>query len=117
MWLITADVAAFGPDKKYDLWHDRAAFHFLTDPREIGSYVATVRAAVWGHTILGMFSSDGLQKCSKPPIARYKAAWLAGRFSPDFAAVQWFTDDHTTPFDAKQSFLFCTITWSGAAAF
>lgn len=105
---IEADVATFIPNALYDLWHDRAAFHFLTEEHEIAHYVKTVSEYIApnGHLVLGTFSENGPTMCSGIPISRYSKAQMCSLFSASFDTVDCFTLDHTTPFDTVQNFRF-----------
>lgn len=105
-WLVT-DVTEFKTNTKYDVWHDRAAFHFLTTEEEIKKYVEIVRSAVSDTLIIGTFSVDGPQKCSGLPILQYNEERLKNIFSKDFELVRSFTEDHITPFNTVQNFIFC----------
>lgn len=105
-WLVT-DVTEFKTNTKYDVWHDRAAFHFLTTEEEIKKYVEIVRSAVSDTLIIGTFSVNGPQKCSGLPISQYNEERLKNIFSKDFELVKSFTEDHVTPFGTVQNFIFC----------
>jgi len=105
-WIAT-DITAFKPNTTYDIWHDRAAFHFLTEEKEIQKYVEIVRDAVSDTMIIGTFSLNGPQKCSGLPIVQYDEDRLKEIFSQDFELVKSFTEDHITPFDTVQNFIFC----------
>jgi len=105
-WLIT-DITEFKTNTKYDVWHDRAAFHFLTTEEEIKKYVGIVRSAVSDTLIIGTFSVNGPQKCSGLPILQYNEERLKNIFSKDFELVKSFTEDHVTPFGTVQNFIFC----------
>lgn len=105
-WILT-DITEFKTNTKYDVWHDRAAFHFLTRQDEIKKYVEIVRSAVSDTLIIGTFSVNGPQKCSGLPISQYNEERLKDIFSKDFELVKSFTEDHITPFDTVQNFIFC----------
>ncbi len=104
-WIAT-DITAFKPNQTYDIWHDRAAFHFLTT-EDIHQYVEIVKNAVTGTLIIGTFSVNGPQKCSGLPIVQYDEDRLKEIFSQEFELIQSFTEDHITPFDTVQNFIFC----------
>ncbi|MDO8607595.1 MAG: class I SAM-dependent methyltransferase [Phaeospirillum sp.] len=106
-WLV-ADVTAWTPPARFDLWHDRAVFHFLTDPADRAAYAATMAAAVpkGGHAIIGTFALDGPERCSGLPIRRYDADGLAAEFSRNFDPVAAMAEDHFTPAGKVQRFLF-----------
>lgn len=105
-WIVT-DITEFKTSTEYDIWHDRAAFHFLTTQDEIKKYVEIVRSAVSDTLIIGTFSVDGPQKCSGLPILQYNEERLKNIFSQDFELVRSFTEDHITPFGTVQNFIFC----------
>jgi hypothetical protein len=107
-WIVS-DIVDFEPAGRYDLWHDRAAFHFLTDESQIAKYVKTATAAVSGYMVLGTFSDAGPKKCSGLDISQYDAPTLQARFAAGFEPIQCRTEDHVTPFDTVQNFLFCSF--------
>ena len=87
-WVV-ADVTKWQPAHTFDIWHDRAAFHFLTDPADRSAYVARMRQAIrpGGHVIIGTFAIDGPEKCSGLPVNRYDAAGLAKELGEGFELV------------------------------
>ncbi len=107
---IEADVSNFTPTETYNLWHDRAAFHFLTDENEISNYLKSAKKGVKkeGSMIIGTFSNDGPKKCSGIEITQYSKDTLPDRFS-DFKILNCQNIDHDTPFNTKQNFIFCTF--------
>ena len=105
-WIVT-DITEFKTSTEYDIWHDRAAFHFLTTQDEIKKYVEIARSAVSDTLIIGTFSVDGPQKCSGLPILQYNEERLKNIFSQDFELVKSFTENHITPFNTVQNFIFC----------
>lgn len=108
---IEADASDFQPDKQYDLWHDRAAFHFLTDEDKIGSYLKTLENSVkpGGHVVLGTFSDKGPDKCSGIVIRKYSTEELGSLLSNDFEKLKCMNLDHHTPWDSVQNFSFCSF--------
>jgi SAM-dependent methyltransferase len=106
-WIV-ADVTRWRPDKSYDLWHDRAAFHFLTDPGDRAAYAACVRNAVrsGGHVIIGTFAPDGPQRCSGLPVLRHDAASIGEVLGPSFKLIESRRHDHQTPGGTIQRFQF-----------
>ena len=84
-WIV-ADVTKWHSTQTFDLWHDRAAFHFLTDPADRSAYVTGMKQAVkpGGHVIIGTFATDGPEKCSGLPVNRYDEAGLAGELGEGF---------------------------------
>ena len=105
-WVET-DILDFEPDKTFDVWHDRAVFHFLTDETEIKQYVDLVSKSLSsrGLFILSTFSSEGPLKCSGLEISQYNEAQLVELFGTSFDLKSCFTKDHITPFDTKQNFI------------
>jgi len=106
-WIV-ADVTRWGPPRSYDLWHDRAAFHFLTEASDRTAYIDRLRKAVrpGGHAIIGTFGLDCPERCSGLPVVRYDAARLSATLTPSFALVDMRRDDHKTPWGAIQHFQF-----------
>ncbi len=105
---IAADVTAWTPPHRFDVWHDRALFHFLTGAADRKAYLAAVRAAVppRGHVVIGTFALDGPEQCSGLPVVRYDAASLAREMGPDFALAESLHEDHPTPAGKIQRFQF-----------
>lgn len=108
---VAADVTAWEPTRSYDLWHDRAAFHFLTDPADRSAYVERLKKAVkrGGYVIIGTFALDGPEKCSGLPIVRYDSASLSAILGSDFKLIDARRHDHATPWGAVQRFQFSTF--------
>jgi SAM-dependent methyltransferase len=106
-WIV-ADVTRWRPAGTFDLWHDRAAFHFLTDPADRAAYVACMRKAIkpGGHVIIGTFATDGPEKCSGLPVQRYDEAGLAGELGEGFELMGSRRHEHSTPWNSTQRFLF-----------
>lgn len=109
-WIV-ADIAAYTPTEKYDFWHDRAAFHFLTDEHEISSYLKTAQESLnpEGTLVMGTFSDQGPQKCSGIEIKQYSEKKLTERLKKFFEKKECITVDHKTPFDTLQNFVFCSF--------
>ncbi|PZE16916.1 SAM-dependent methyltransferase [Putridiphycobacter roseus] len=107
-WIVS-DINTFKPTEKYDCWHDRAAFHFLTDPTAINHYVALVSQYVSQYLILGTFSKDGPKKCSGLDIQQYDEASMTTVFEDGFNAIGFEHHIHHTPFDTTQNFIFGTF--------
>lgn len=105
---IAADVTIWQPPEMYDVWHDRAAFHFLTDPKKQTAYAERVSRAMrtGGHVIIGTFAPDGPERCSGLPIVRHDAASLGSILGPSFALVESRRHEHQTPTGAIQRFQF-----------
>ena len=108
---IAADVTVWEPSRSYDIWHDRAAFHFLTEPLDQAAYVDRLRRALRasGHAIIGTFAPDGPERCSGLPVSRYDAARLAATLGSGFELVDTRRHDHVTPWGATQTFQFSTF--------
>ncbi|MBX2930949.1 MAG: class I SAM-dependent methyltransferase [Chitinophagaceae bacterium] len=106
-WLVT-DITDFKPTEKYDFWHDRAAFHFLTNETDIATYVQLVSENIQPNGIMTIatFSEKGPLKCSGIFIKQYSEETLTKTFEKDFDKIQCFTIDHQTPFNTTQNFLF-----------
>ncbi len=109
-WLA-ADVATFAPPVKYDLWHDRAVFHFLTEKNDIQNYVQTAFDHVLpgGYLIIGTFSNNGPNECSGLQVHQYSKNELTETFRSKFKKTECFTENHTTPSGVSQNFLFCVF--------
>jgi ubiquinone/menaquinone biosynthesis C-methylase UbiE len=106
-WIV-ADVTAWRPDKSYDVWHDRAAFHFLTEPSDRAAYAECVRNTVrpGGHVIIGTFAPDGPEQCSGLPVVRHDAASIGDALGPSFKLIESCRHDHQTPRGNTQRFQF-----------
>lgn len=107
-WVVS-DVTTFEPATTYDVWHDRAAFHFLTTTEQVEKYMAIARNAVNKFMIIGTFSENGPKKCSGLEINQYSEDSLAEELKNGFEKIRCITEDHTTPFDTTQNFLFCSF--------
>jgi 2-polyprenyl-3-methyl-5-hydroxy-6-metoxy-1,4-benzoquinol methylase len=106
-WVV-ADVTEWKPVRPYDVWHDRAAFHFLTDPADRRAYVATLTTALrqGGHAIVATFALDGPERCSGLPVVRYSPESLANELGPSFNLVTEIGQEHLTPGGKVQRFQF-----------
>ncbi len=93
----------------YDVWHDRAVFHFLTTREEREAYVNAVLRAVkpGGHVIVATFAEDGPEKCSGLPVIRYSPDGLHAEFGAPFTLLQQEREEHHTPFGTVQKFIYC----------
>jgi SAM-dependent methyltransferase len=108
-WLV-ADVTTIDlPASTYDVWHDRAVFHFLTSAADRAAYVERVRRSVrpGGHVIVGTFGPEGPTKCSGLDVQRYDADSLHGEFGRHFRLIDSTKELHQTPFGTTQPFLYC----------
>lgn len=107
-WIV-ADAADFLPPENYDFWHDRAAFHFLTEEQSISNYIDTVQKHLNknGYLVLGTFSENAPKKCSGLDIKQYSETNLSEQFKAYFDKIKCIKIDHKTPFDTNQNFVFC----------
>ncbi|HUC52234.1 MAG TPA: class I SAM-dependent methyltransferase [Xanthobacteraceae bacterium] len=105
---IAADVTAWTPAASYDVWHDRAAFHFLTERKDRTAYAERVLRAVrpGGHVVIGTFALDGPERCSGLPVMRHDAASLGRMLGPQFDLVESRSHAHNTPMGTIQRFQF-----------
>ena len=109
-WIIS-DILDFKPTEKYDLWHDRAAFHFQTEEDKINQYLNIIRNAVVGWSIIGTFSVDGPKKCSGLNIRQYDEAGLKYLLEKsEFKFLESKRIDHITPNGGVQNFIFCSFS-------
>jgi 2-polyprenyl-3-methyl-5-hydroxy-6-metoxy-1,4-benzoquinol methylase len=106
---IACDITEFEPDGTYDVWHDRAAFHFLTDAAQVSAYRRIAQQCVTGYMVIGTFATNGPSRCSGLEIKQYDAISLAETFGNDFVKLQCINEDHITPFNTSQHFLFCSF--------
>jgi trans-aconitate methyltransferase len=113
-WLV-ADATNWEPSRSYDFWHDRAAFHFLTEERDRTGYIARLRQApkIEGHAIIATFAPDGPEKCSGLPVMRYDAARLGQTLGPGFQLLRSQRSDHATPWGSQQHFQFSVFQHVG----
>ena len=106
-WIV-ADVTLWEPDNVYDIWHDRATFHFLTEERDRTAYIVRMKRALraGGHAIIATFAPDGPERCSGLPIMRYDAELLGQTLGREFDLIETRRHTHTTPWGSTQSFQF-----------
>ena len=106
---IVSDVLDFQPETTFDVWHDRASFHFLTEEKDLSTYQQLAASSIVsnGFLFLGTFSENGPLKCSGLEITQYSEAKFKSVFGSDFEKVNCFTENHPTPFDTIQNFIFC----------
>jgi SAM-dependent methyltransferase len=109
-WL-EQDLLSWPPQRKYDLWHDRALFHFLVDPAQQERYAETLRSALrpGGKAIIGTFAADGPTTCSGLPVARYDADRLATAFGDAFTPLATRREEHRTPGNSIQAFTWVAL--------
>jgi SAM-dependent methyltransferase len=105
------------PEARYDIWHDRSVFHFLTDPAQRAAYVRQVARSVrvGGHVIVGTFGPEGPLKCSGLDVVRYDADALHDQFGTRFELVRHLEEVHRTPMGREQQFVWCYCRLTGAA--
>ncbi len=108
-WLETDVLIAALPRAGFDVWHDRAVFHFLTAESDRARYVAQVRQTLrpGGHVLVATFAHDGPRKCSGLPVARYTPDALHREFGSGFRLLESVREEHVTPTGARQAFVFC----------
>lgn len=108
---IEADISSYMPNEIYDLWHDRAVFHFLTDREAIEHYVkiSSENIKQGGYLIIATFAEDGPMKCSGLPIQQYSEQSLPAVFAENFELVRLFKEIHLTPTGNEQSFVFAVM--------
>jgi ubiquinone/menaquinone biosynthesis C-methylase UbiE len=109
-WIVS-DVTEFIPTRKYHVWHDRATFHFLTSAEQINKYIGLASRYIDGRGFMtiGTFSENGPTKCSGLTIKRYSEQELCAVLEKSFAKIRCITEDHLTPFQTFQNFLFCSF--------
>lgn len=109
-WIV-ADVTTWKPGRRYDVWHDRAAFHFLTDKADRAAYVEKLDNALAdaGHAIIATFALDGPVRCSGLPVQRYSPETLAETLGPRFTLVNSVRNEHQTPWGSTQAFQFSVL--------
>jgi 2-polyprenyl-3-methyl-5-hydroxy-6-metoxy-1,4-benzoquinol methylase len=108
---INVDISNFLPEEKYDLWHDRAAFHFLTEETQIQNYLKTIENSInpGGFVIIGTFSEKGPGKCSGLEIRQYSIPGISDLLAENFQKLHCENIDHITPSGAVQNFTFCSF--------
>lgn len=106
-WIVS-DVTTWQPTRSYDVWHDRAAFHFLTEPRDRAAYIERLQSAVrpGGQIIIGTFALHGPEKCSGLPVQRYDGKSLAAELGAAFELIETRGEIHSTPWKSNQAFQF-----------
>lgn len=108
-WIVGDVTSVDLPNDGYDVWHDRALFHFLTEPADRSKYVklATSSLKVGAHVILAAFSLEGPTRCSGLDVVGYSAATMNRELGPAFALKQETHESHRTPSGAEQKFIYC----------
>jgi len=97
------------PEATYDVWHDRAVFHFLTELEQRQAYIQSVLRSVkpGGHVLIATFAEDGPTQCSGLPVRRYRAETLQAELGESFTLIRHEDEDHDTPFGTVQPFVYC----------
>jgi trans-aconitate methyltransferase len=113
-WLL-ADVTTWQPTASYDVWHDRAAFHFLTGENDRAAYAVRLDRALkpGGHAIIATFAPDGPERCSGLPVMRYDAESLGRALGREFRLLQTRRHEHATPWGSRQMFQFSVFRREG----
>jgi len=108
-WICADVTRADLPERAFAFWHDRATFHFLTDPLARRLYVEVARRSVrpGGHVVVATFGPRGPGKCSGLDVLRFSPEALRAEFGDEFARVSDATEIHTTPWGAEQEFVYC----------
>ena len=106
---ITSDVTTFKSEAKFDLWHDRATFHFLNTIDDVEKYLSIAYACLnpGGNLIISTFSKNGPEKCSGLPVTQYSETELKALFGKYFQNTKCFEDIHKTPWGTEQAFVYC----------
>lgn len=109
-WVV-ADITEWHPPRAYDVWHDRAVFHFLTGPEPQAAYLAALRAgtAAGSTVIIATFALDGPESCSGLPVQRYSPETLAARLGPSFSLTHQAEETHETPWGSQQKFSYAAF--------
>ena len=111
-WIVS-DITEFVPNMAFDIWHDRATFHFLITTEQVSKYMEIARKSVNGFMTIGTFSETGPTKCSGLDIKQYTEQTLTDELKNGFEKIRCITEDHTTPFNTTQNFLFCSFKRQG----
>jgi SAM-dependent methyltransferase len=108
-WIVGDVTNPFPPPASIDLWHDRAAFHFLVDPGRRDAYIRHLRSALkpGGHVLIATFSLRGPTECSSPPVCRYDPADIHAALGDGFEKIGEAIEEHRTPQGASQSSAYC----------
>jgi len=105
---IESDINDFVPTRTYSIWHDRAAFHFLTSTEEQEGYAKLVNSSVTDFLVIGTFSEDGPLKFIGLEIQQYSELTMVDQFR-GFEKIKCENENHFTPFDTIQNFIFCSF--------
>ena len=115
-WLVS-DITRWRPERRYRVWHDRAVFHFLTEPADRAAYRRVLEAALahGGHAIIASFALDGPERCSGLPVRRYSPQTLAAELGPAFNLLEQHQEEHTTPAGRVQHFQYSVFSYAPGA--
>lgn len=110
-----ADITQWRPRRKFGVWHDRAVFHFLTDPEQRAAYRRALSEGIapGGLIIIATFALDGPERCSGLSVQRYDADSLAEELGPSFRLIESWREDHVTPWNSSQAFNWCAFRRPG----
>lgn len=108
---VASDITEWRPKRKFDVWHDRAVFHFLTDPKQRQAYRLTLLEGLShrGLLIIATFALDGPEKCSGLPVQRYDSDSLAQELGPRLKLIESWREEHVTPSETVQAFNWCAF--------
>ena len=114
---IESDITTLEPQRRYSLWHDRATFHFLTDPEDRAKYVAILKnsLATDGFLVIGAFAADGPARCSGLDVVRYDKQGIREELGGCFRLLGETADAHKTPWETEQKFAFFSFQYVGPA--
>jgi 2-polyprenyl-3-methyl-5-hydroxy-6-metoxy-1,4-benzoquinol methylase len=106
---INADITKWSPDQTYDVWHDRAVYHFLVNEPDRKAYINTLKNTLklGGSLIISSFGLEGPEKCSGLPVRRHSPEMFDEELGPSFKRIQCTHEDHQTPTGSNQRFIFC----------
>ena len=110
-WIVSDITDYQDNSKKYDVWHDRAAFHFLVENKQIETYLSIAKTNIKneGFLSVGTFSEQGPTKCSGLEIKQYSEESMTDKFKENFEKIRCINENHETPFKTVQNFTFCTF--------
>ncbi len=108
-WIVADITEAVLPEGRFDVWHDRAVFHFLTDASDRRKYIDLLLRSLkpGGHLIVASFGLEGPQKCSGLDVVRYNPETMSAEFGGQFTLVDSLDETHNTPFGTTQEFIYC----------
>ncbi|KAA0210726.1 MAG: class I SAM-dependent methyltransferase [Ignavibacteriaceae bacterium] len=112
---VNSDITKYFPESPFDLWHDRATFHFLTDEKDINSYIQVAKRGIKsaGIMLIATFSKTAPDNCSGLPVKKYSRASLSAVMSAHFKKLKCVSVNHITPFNTVQNFTFCSFKKTG----